>query len=1259
MEDGRSKVRQALKESTDVVRTLLNASKEEFSVQAFETWSDLRRKAHQAIRKGVGSPEDIDAFWSFVVKLSTLNSKVRNQQILEVVASAAETEIWGMRFWLSSGKQLEVWNLPNPSKPDSSKLAETTAAALMRYSPREDLRATWIANAPEEFRTNVQSKFDAMFVRRGTAPAMAFGGPNWHGKPSAPSHASPILPDPPWSQGHTGSVDDASWEVAVEEQAALKADSTPRGVLRSDSTISLPRVSSIRPSIADMPEELERLRAEKHELEVRLAAACRQRDMLAEKANLRSSTRPAYNAGVALPGTFAIAACKFETLGGTELPIPGDGTLLAVQAGESLEILGRHPSGWVRVRRALHFDRVQSGTGSIAHEGWILDTVIQAAGEIGRGIATCKVDPPNGTEDKQLEVAEGTLLKLLAREGSWWLVELEGCRGFVPLTAVRQAREDELDGVLSSVPSLCRAQSKLALHDAKLRGDEEAPKRPKVNKAEDQSPQQRQWTFGLWAYLGSYPALSLCIMIGICGIFYRFRREQNLPPPLQEYRRSIRFLIVPIYSVALGLLWLAYMLKASWSASSDDKYPRIPIRGLAILFLSAPLFSTGVTLLPGFATAFIGFLYVISVARQEKGKTPDSVYRRSPAAWMRKEMDGDLQGMSRLSPRFWAKWWELQGLRGEQRKWYLILIWLAANAFLLVTRYLFQVQALNNPSKELLEAITTRCWTGSEQHKDCGTLLDAYRFWIPIAKMFGQGLNLNCALIVMPVCQHFLRKVNSLAIQDKGASGAACRVVPTHKNLVFHKGLAGVIAIMAWAHTFAHYMAYSFTLTTFSRFGFSNTTITISIWATGAIILLCIVAMYPVSREYVKRTYFELFYYTHVSCATIFMVCLFWHGPVFYYWAAFPVGLYLVDRYFRWEVSQLAPAKLLQIIWRPPVMQLIFEAPWHYHAGQYVWLCCPRLGRFEKHPFTISSAPETELLSLAIKCWPGGWTERLRDFLAATCEISNGKSQGWGHVFEEVDWLSGMKRRGLSKLEDGTPLLQIDGPHAAPAMLYVEFEVVLLAAAGIGLTPASSILRSLLQHRWRSSQASRPHCIYFAWLCAHPEVPAFEWFAEELSDSEVAASANVVSEDGPERHCELHLFVTRAPPADDAKATKAPKSRPTLLHGEFDGKLSKRPYTSTQLLEWMQHPATKSSDMSSILKMPPENRPNQSGHTLMWNGRVDWTALFEHVVQRHQASHTEVGVFFCGAPGIGKDLKKSCHAHSGKNVRFNLLKESF
>merc|ERR1712232_194946 len=239
-------------------------------------------------------------------------------------------------------------------------------------------------------------------------------------------------------------------------------------------------------------------------------------------------------------------------------------------------------------------------------------------------------------------------------------------------------------------------------------------------------------------------------------------------------------------------------------------------------------------------------------------------------------------------------------------------------------------------------------------------------------------------------------------------------------------------------------------------------------------------------------------------------------------------GLYVIDSYTRSQLSGLTVARLVEMRWRPPVMQLKFAKPFHYKAGQYVKLTCPALSEYEEHPFTISSAPESDRLCVAIKCWPGGWTEKLRNLLVSSVETSARTTADHVHEFGETDWLTGAVKPGITCLPDGRPLLRIDGPLCAPAMHYLEYEVVILAGAGVGLTPACSVLQSLLGHRWRTDREAWPRALYFAWLCPASDVPGYRWFCDEIADAEVAIAAHGEAAGPSGRYCELHLFVTRA-----------------------------------------------------------------------------------------------------------------------------------
>ena len=55
----------------------------------------------------------------------------------------------------------------------------------------------------------------------------------------------------------------------------------------------------------------------------------------------------------------------------------------------------------------------------------------------------------------------------------------------------------------------------------------------------------------------------------------------------------------------------------------------------------------------------------------------------------------------------------------------------------------------------------------------------------------------------------------------------------------------------------------------------------------------------------------------------------------------------------------------------------------------------------------------------------------------------------------------------------------------------------MLVGAGIGLTPSSSILQSVLRHKWK--KGFHPEVIRFYWVLRHSEAPSFEWFIQLLT----------------------------------------------------------------------------------------------------------------------------------------------------------------
>ncbi|OWK55144.1 NADPH oxidase 3 [Lonchura striata] len=103
-------------------------------------------------------------------------------------------------------------------------------------------------------------------------------------------------------------------------------------------------------------------------------------------------------------------------------------------------------------------------------------------------------------------------------------------------------------------------------------------------------------------------------------------------------------------------------------------------------------------------------------------------------------------------------------------------------------------------------------------------------------------------------------------------------------------------------------------------------------------------------------------------------------------------------------------------------------------AGQYIFLQCPSVSQLEWHPFTLTSAPEEDYFSVHIRL-VGDWTAAL--FKAFGAEEKSLKEL----------WM--------------LPRLAVDGPYGSATTDIFHYRVSVCIAAGIGVTPFASILKSI------------------------------------------------------------------------------------------------------------------------------------------------------------------------------------------------------
>jgi hypothetical protein len=343
---------------------------------------------------------------------------------------------------------------------------------------------------------------------------------------------------------------------------------------------------------------------------------------------------------------------------------------------------------------------------------------------------------------------------------------------------------------------------------------------------------------------------------------------------------------------------------------------------------------------------------------------------------------------------------------------------------------------------------------------------------IQIARGAGACLNLNGALILLPVMRFWLTRLR------RSTFGG---LLPLDRHIDLHKLLGHVLLGFSLLHTGAHLVNYL----SLGR-PLTETLLASAAGLTGVALLAVFLVMWSLATAPVRRgRRFELFFFSHLLYLSWFVILLA-HAPNFWKWALAPLALFavelLVRRFRTFHLSYLRQARPLAS--RVTHLQLHRPEGFSFQPGDFLFVKIPALSRFEWHPFTISSAPEqADHLGLHVRGL-GNWTNALHERVGALPE-------------EQRRW----------------PVM-IHGPYGTPSNEIFRSRVAILVGAGIGVTPFASILRSLMNRRERELPMSLEK-VYFYWLNSGRE--SFEWFTELLAGLEARGMSSFL---------ELNMYLT-------------------------------------------------------------------------------------------------------------------------------------
>ncbi|XP_067405860.1 NADPH oxidase 1 isoform X2 [Emydura macquarii macquarii] len=511
------------------------------------------------------------------------------------------------------------------------------------------------------------------------------------------------------------------------------------------------------------------------------------------------------------------------------------------------------------------------------------------------------------------------------------------------------------------------------------------------------------------------------------------------------------------------------------------------------------------------------------------------------------------------------------------------------------------------------------------------------------ARASAKCLNFNSMLILLPVCRNLLSFLRGTC--------SCCRRTMRKQldhNLTFHKLLAYTISLFTAVHIIAHLCNFewyndsqqaadgslSSILSDLHQDKESNkwlnpihsnsttpayVTFTTIPGLTGVIITVALILMVTSSMEFIRRSYFEVFWYTH-HLFVIYFAGLVIHGiaglvrgqtaesleehnpelcawdptqwgrhkelceePEFgsipaesWKWVLAPILLYVFERVLRFWRSRQRVVVTKAVMHPSKVLELqMHKKGFSMEVGQYIFINCPSVSHLEWHPFTLTSAPEEDFFSVHIRA-AGDWTESLID------------------TFQQQ--------------KPKTPRIEVDGPFGTASEDVFQYEVAMLVGAGIGVTPFASVLKSIWYKFQHADQHLKTKKIYFYWLCR--DTGAFAWFNDLLASLE-----QEMEESGKAGFLNYRLFLTG-------------------WDNSFAG-----------------HAAFSSDNDTDVVTGLRQKTSF---------GRPMWSSEFSAVATAHPRS--VVGVFLCGPEALAKSLQKCCHQYSSldpRKVKFYFNKENF
>ncbi|KAJ2609680.1 hypothetical protein H4S08_003941 [Coemansia sp. RSA 1365] len=312
------------------------------------------------------------------------------------------------------------------------------------------------------------------------------------------------------------------------------------------------------------------------------------------------------------------------------------------------------------------------------------------------------------------------------------------------------------------------------------------------------------------------------------------------------------------------------------------------------------------------------------------------------------------------------------------------------------------------------------------------------------ARAAALALHINTALVLLPICRTVISWIRKTPLN---------RIIPFDHALLFHKVIGYSIILFTFIHAGSHYRNY-YIVSKATGVPYWKMLFTTGHSITGHIMMVIIVIMGVTGYAKVRRKHFNLFWNLH-HLFVVYFACFSVHGgfcllksnlppycstgAAFYKYWVFSGIIYLFERLSREYRANMRAndMRVQKVILHPgKVMEVQYHKPRGFKglAGQYAFLNCPAVSTQQWHPFTLTSAPEEDYVSMHIRV-VGDWTRAFANALGA-------KEQHWDALEKSLD--SDAPKAGPSSKKDppppsrmaSSPSINVDAANSRDSMAY-------------------------------------------------------------------------------------------------------------------------------------------------------------------------------------------------------------------------------